>query len=280
MSIEETGTLKLIERLSSAYGVSTQRALAESLAVPANNVSAWVKRNSVPGSAIIKCALDTGADLNWLVSGELEKASFIGVSEYVDGKNLLKEITANGGKAVVTRILEAYGFTMQKELCEHLGISSGTVSTWIKRNYFPGDVVVTCALNTEVSLRWLSLGVGPKNGETKQADNNYLIPKKILVAGKLTAHDSLIIDLGFINHPFIQPLFLVGSNGSWIIDQGITEISNGKWLLSIDEQFDIYDVTLLPGKKINILNNGSSFQCDSSEVVAAGKVMLSLQMNY
>lgn len=64
----------------------------------------------------------------------------------------------DGGKAVVQRILQAYGFTMQKQLHDHLGVGNGTVSTWIKRNYFPGEVVIRCALETGADLEWLALG--------------------------------------------------------------------------------------------------------------------------
>jgi lambda repressor-like predicted transcriptional regulator len=65
-----------------------------------------------------------------------------------------------GGKAVLGRMLQAYGFSMQKELGDRFGLSSGTISTWVRRNYFPGDVVVVCALDTGVSLRWLATGQG------------------------------------------------------------------------------------------------------------------------
>ncbi|WP_234405960.1 helix-turn-helix transcriptional regulator [Pectobacterium brasiliense] len=48
--------------------------------------------------------------------------------------------------------MDAYGFTLEKQLCDLLGISSGTVSKWVRRDYFPGDVVVICALDTGVSF--------------------------------------------------------------------------------------------------------------------------------
>lgn len=44
---------------------------------------------------------------------------------------------ANGGRAVLRRILDAYGFTLQKELGDLLGISSGTISTWVRRDFSP-----------------------------------------------------------------------------------------------------------------------------------------------
>ncbi|WP_259051882.1 helix-turn-helix domain containing protein [Klebsiella sp. BIGb0407] len=74
MSNIQSSAQEVIERLLSAYGVTTQRALAEALNVPSNNVNAWSQRNSVRGNVIIKCALDTGTDLHWLVKGGKKSA--------------------------------------------------------------------------------------------------------------------------------------------------------------------------------------------------------------
>lgn len=184
--IEEKGAgAQILERLMSSYGVSTQKDLAAALEIPANNISGWTQRDSVPGNSIIKCALDTGADLQWLVTGELAKSKFESVLDVPKGGALYKEITSNGGKPVLRRVMNAYGFTLQKQLCELLGISSGTVSTCIRRNYFPGDVVITCSLDTGASLGWLALGRNFIKYEENIELNNYkmTIPKLKLQNG-------------------------------------------------------------------------------------------------
>ncbi|WP_346420835.1 helix-turn-helix domain-containing protein [Pantoea rwandensis] len=197
MSNLEPNPQEVIEGLLSAYGVATQRALAKALNVPSNNVSAWSQRNSVPGSAIIKCVLDTGVDLQWLVNGKFAKANLKRVGGLPSGAELLNEIMSSGGKAVLRRIMDAYGFTLQKQLCELLGISSGTVSTWVRRNYFPGDVVVACALDTGVSLQWLATGKGSTRNENQQDSRNYSIPHKNLTAGILQDAGCWNINLRF-----------------------------------------------------------------------------------
>uniref|UniRef100_UPI0035C72C29 helix-turn-helix domain-containing protein n=1 Tax=Serratia quinivorans TaxID=137545 RepID=UPI0035C72C29 len=113
----------IIERLTSSYGVTSQRALASSLDVPPNNVSSWVQRNSVPGSAVIKCALDTGADLRWLMTGKFENSNFEVGKSKMSGRALYEQIQASGGKPVLRRMLDAYGFRTQKELGDLLDIS-------------------------------------------------------------------------------------------------------------------------------------------------------------
>ena len=280
MSNFESNAQEVIERLFSAYGVTTQRALAEALNVPSNNVSAWSQRNSVPGSAIIKCVLDTGVDLQWLVNGELAKANYKRGAELLSGESLLNEITSNGGKAVLRRIMDAYGFTLQKQLCELLGISSGTVSTWIRRNYFPGDVVVACALETGVDLQWLALGKGKQHIETKKLSANHSIPRRNLVAGSLHEAGLWEINLSFISQSLVEPVFISSSNSAWVVDMNIGEISNGRWLMGIDGKYDVYDIALLPGRKISVTNKGTNFTCGAEEVKTAGKVVLTMDYNF
>ena len=76
------------------------------------------------------------------------------------------------------RILFAYGCTMQKDLGDLLGISSGTISTWVRRDFFPGDVVVACALDTGVSLAWLATGKGEMWENKNEPISNRLEIKK------------------------------------------------------------------------------------------------------
>lgn len=276
---ELSKSTEVLERLMSSYGVKTQKELALALGIPANNISGWTQRDSVPGNSIIKCALDTGADLQWLISGELAKANSDASQSISQGKALYEEIMSNGGKPVLRRIMDAYGFTLQKQLCDLLNISSGTVSTWVRRDYFPGDVVVTCALDTGVPLLWLATGKGmnvESNDKTMAAS---FIPRKNLTAGVLQDAGSWSIDLSFIPHEIIEPLYVFSNVGSWIVDIGVTEISNGRWLLGIDDKYDVYDVAMLPGRKISVSNKVASFICSADEVSAAGKVILTMECN-
>lgn len=280
MSNTESDAQEMIERLFSAYGVTTQRALAKALDVPSNNVSAWSQRNSVPSSAIIKCVLDTGVDLQWLVNGELAKANYERNAGLPSGERLLNEITSNGGRAVLRRIMDAYGFPLQKQLCELLGISSGTVSTWIRRKYFPGDIVVACALETGVDLQWLALGKGKQLIETNKLSTSHSIPRRNLVAGSLQEAGLWEINLSFISQTLVEPLFISSSNAAWVVDLSIGEISNGRWLMGVDDKYDVYDIALLPGRKISVTNKGTNFTCGAEEVKTAGKVVLTMDYNF
>ncbi|WP_395490772.1 helix-turn-helix domain-containing protein [Cedecea davisae] len=127
-----------------------QKELADRLEIAKSNVAGWLQRGLIRGNVIVQCALDTGADVQWLVTGECANASYGIVASKVKGKYLYDAVMSTGGRPVLRRIFDAYGFTNQKQLCDLLGISSGTVSTWIRREFFLGDVVITCALDTGI----------------------------------------------------------------------------------------------------------------------------------
>ncbi|NUA42408.1 hypothetical protein HAT93_00008 [Dickeya solani] len=180
----------VLERIMSSYGVKTQKELSEVTEIPTNTISNWVQRGNVPGNIILKCALDTGADAGWLVTGEFANANVFTHKSPLKGKALYEQILSSGGKAVLRRMLDAYGFSTQKELGDLLGIAPGTISTWIRRDFFPGDVVVTCALDTGVSLAWLATGKGsPQQNDvpvSRHDDSGIcLIPRNLLKTGKL-----------------------------------------------------------------------------------------------
>lgn len=181
-----------------------------------------------------------------------------------------------GGKAVLQRMLDAYGFTMQKQLGDMHELSSGTISTWIRRDYFPGDVVVACALDTGVSLRWLATGKGSKYDTDHTQGKMKTLTRFDILAGNLIENDKWIVDESLLSEAMTSPKYVCKGQSSWIVDFDTTDISNGRWLLSIDGDHDIYDVARIPGNKIKVSNSGTDFQCAVSEVECIGLVHLTL----
>ncbi|MCO6555862.1 MAG: helix-turn-helix domain containing protein [Gilliamella sp.] len=62
----------IIDRMVSAYRLKTMKALCEYFGVGIGVLSNRVVRNTTPAEYIIQCALDTGANLLWLCTGEGE----------------------------------------------------------------------------------------------------------------------------------------------------------------------------------------------------------------
>ena len=63
---------KIINRLVTAYGVKTVKALSEMLDTTVSVIGNRVARNTIPYDIIVKCSIDTGAKLQWLLNGEGE----------------------------------------------------------------------------------------------------------------------------------------------------------------------------------------------------------------
>ncbi|QLN46851.1 helix-turn-helix domain-containing protein [Klebsiella grimontii] len=277
MSKSDVGVSAALERVLSAYGFKQQKELAERLGIHPNNVSSWLARNVIPSNVFVECAMDTGADVRWLVKGELANARFEQVASSLKGKQLYDEIMENGGKPVLRRILDAYGFTMQKELGDLLGISSGTISTWVRRDFFPGDVVVTCALDTGVSLEWLSTGKGQMREREEGSASEFSIEKYRLESGQLKDVGYWHPDPSMIPTNTHELVFIEGVNASWLVERSASNLANGRWLISIDGALDVFDVIRLPGSKVRLINKSAQFECAVSDITPFGAVLFTLE---
>lgn len=58
-----------IERMVEAYGFTTRQALCEKLGVSKSTLATRYMRDSFPSDWVIQCALETGASLRWLTTG-------------------------------------------------------------------------------------------------------------------------------------------------------------------------------------------------------------------
>lgn len=70
--IEFDNSKNVIKRILSAYKLKTVKSLADKWNMTASVIGSRVQRNTFPSDFVIKCILDTGADLKWLCTGEGE----------------------------------------------------------------------------------------------------------------------------------------------------------------------------------------------------------------
>jgi len=295
---EKMDSQKILNRLMSAYGVASQKALAEKLGIPANNISGWIQRDSVPGNPIIKCALDTETDLRWLVSGEFANANlsrdqvsyaepFSDWPSTDSGQELIKKMLSTGGRPVLQRIMDAYKFNTQKELSEYLGISTGTISTWVRRGYFPADVVIACSLSTGVPLQWLAIGANDNISHKKIINNSNMgttraIPKFRLISGELQKDGTSYFDVCLLpDNLTLENLSLISTPSKIIlVDFNSESFANGEWLLDMDGFIEIYSVSRIPKGQVQLTNKITNIKCDISDVKALGKVVAELDFKY
>ncbi len=67
-----SGGREAIERLLKAYGFTTKQALADHLKISKSTMANRNLRDSFPAEWVIQCALETGASLLWLATGQGE----------------------------------------------------------------------------------------------------------------------------------------------------------------------------------------------------------------
>ena len=70
--IEFDNSKNVIKRILLAYKLKTVKSLADKWDMTASVIGSRVQRNTFPADFVIKCILDTGADLRWLCTGEGE----------------------------------------------------------------------------------------------------------------------------------------------------------------------------------------------------------------
>lgn len=282
MESEDKSVKEIIERILTSYGVRNRQAYSDLTKIPLPTISNWVKRGKVPGDYILQCAIDTGADIKWLIEGtELANVSSRPGVYPMKGIKLMEAMENSGGKEILQRIMQAYGFTLQKELGDHLGIPSGTMSAWVRREHFPGDVVIVCALDTGVSLYWLATGNGGIH-EQKAEDASSLpvglkqLPKYSIHTGQMVKSGMWFCDASIIDTKVINPVHVEKNGHGWLVDLDVKNIANGRWLIDVDGTCDVYDIARLPGNKLTVKNDSSHFECLVSEVICVGMVFLTL----
>lgn len=273
---------EILARILISYGVRTQQAYAELKKMPVGTIHNWIKRGKLPGDYIVMCALDTGADVRWLISGDdakVERRANAGHS--IAGERLLEAMQSSGGKIILKRLLDAYGFTMQKQLGEHLGIPSGTMSAWLRREHFPGEVVIACALDTGVSLYWLATGSGSMYPDDSPLAGNKSdtieVSKYLLSNGQLIENGYWHGDLSLLSDDANKQIMVDKAGDIFCFNTSTQTLSNGLWLISIDGVFDIYDIVRLPGNKLKVSSDSTSFECLVSDVKPKGKAEFAIK---
>ncbi|QYM92254.1 phage repressor protein CI [Dickeya zeae] len=175
-----------------------------------------------------------------------------------------------GAKAAIERLVEAYGFKNRQALCDHLGVSKSTLANRYMRDSFPADWVIQAALETGVSLRWLATGEGPKFDDAR--NDVIAIPRQKLIDGKLYDSNYYMFDKAFLSDGLKDPVVILDGDITYIADRQFDEVVDGKWLVEIEGQTSIRDLTRIPTDKVKITGGNASFECNRSEINALAKI--------
>ncbi|WP_336983970.1 MULTISPECIES: phage repressor protein CI [unclassified Cedecea] len=179
---------------------------------------------------------------------------------------------SSGGKKVIERLVEAYGFTTRQALCDHIGVSKSTMATRYMRDIFPADWVLQCTLETGVSIEWLAFGKGPKGIYDK--NKAVALIKQTLIGGKLIDSGSTLFDINFLPSNMMKPLHIVEKKSDFICDMNFDAVRDGVWVINIDDDILIRTITRLPGNRIHIDGGNSPFECALQEIKIVAKVVV------
>ncbi|HDL7640386.1 TPA: phage repressor protein CI [Yersinia enterocolitica] len=179
----------------------------------------------------------------------------------------------SGGAKVLDRIVLAYGFSSKIMLAQHFEIAGSSLSNRYRRDTFPADFVVRCMIETGVSLKWLATGEGPMHEHRIEVGTTITVDKKTLSNGKLTDAGTLILDLAFTPLPLKEPMAIVCDGNIYILETQINDLSDGKWLINIEDNSSIRDLALIPSKRIYVTGGSVPFECDLSDIKVLGRVI-------
>lgn len=176
-----------------------------------------------------------------------------------------------GGRGAIERMVEAYGFKTRQALCDHLGISKSTLATRYMRDSFPAEWVIQCALETGVSLRWLTDGQGLKG--SSQNENLVKLDKCILASGTLEMSGTYIFDKTFLPKSIKDPMLVFDDSRTYLVERNFDEISDGMWFVEIEGKISVRELTRIPVGKVRVTSSSSSitFDCAIDELKPVAK---------
>ncbi len=191
-----------------------------------------------------------------------------------DDVNLIRDcISQNrGGKEVIARILQAYGFTTRISLCNQLGVSQSTMANRYARDTFPADWVIVCHLETGASLIWLSTGVGSRFIDGR--DDKTIHLKRIdITNGNMITQNDVIADISTIPAGLLSPFILTADKTTYLADSYNGDLVDGFWFIEIDGIVSVRELYRFPGGRVRIENGKASFECQIEEIKILGKII-------
>lgn len=190
-----------------------------------------------------------------------------------DFTNRKAPVLPEGGKEPIERMLQAYGFSSRQALCRHLDVSQSTMANRIMRGNFPADWVLICSMETGASLEWLTYG----RGEPQTENHNELSPwiECIKITNGTPEKPNWVsYDASLLPDDVVTPQLIMSERVTYIVDASKTDITDGFWLIEIDNVVSIRELYRFPGNRIRVENGKASFECQVNDIKAMGKVIL------
>lgn len=173
---------------------------------------------------------------------------------------------------ILDRICEIYGFHQKIQLADHFEISASSLSNRYTRGTVSYDFAAICALETGASLKWLLTGQGQQFNDTQASSSPKEIQQFTLSEERLIKDSPLSIDPSFFSKPLTGGYGVRTDGKIHFIDKDAA-LSDGLWLVNIDDAISIRELTKLPGKKLHVAGGKVPFECGIDEIKTLGRVV-------
>ena len=154
----KTGAREAVERICEIYGVPSRLQLASFLGMSASSLSTRIMRDNFPADLVLRCALETGASIYWLTTGEGAKydhlaSDTVRIPSYkIDGSGLVQDTSVIFDKALLPNV------TGELQI-----IADGRVSYFVDiSTHLPGDGKYLIEYSGVKSIKELALLPGNK----------------------------------------------------------------------------------------------------------------------
>lgn len=173
---------------------------------------------------------------------------------------------------ILDRVCKTYGFHQKVQLADYFEISASSLSNRYSRGTISYDFAAVCALETGASLEWLLTGEGAQFSNVKNAQQPKTVPKFTLSEERLLEDTPLSIDPTIFSRPIAKGIGVRFDGKLHFIDQDAA-LSDGLWLIDIDEAVSIREITKLPGKRLHITGGKVPFECSVDDIKTLGRVV-------
>ena len=223
---------------------------------------------------------------------------FVNIKHNDQLKKLANPLNCEGGRELIERLIHLFELRNRIELSDVLGVTPNTLSTWTTRNTTPYEILTRIHLITGVSMEYLCFGTGSRQSDlldnptidtkifdnlvAKQNSNEPVLLNTFSIRkGSLDKTHEKNIDVAIpelIGLTLSENDFAVEFNSKlYFIDSADHTPNQGHYLFSVNGNYQIGELRLLPDGQVYLMLEGDKFPINNDTTKIHGKVVSVLE---
>ncbi|WP_108944118.1 helix-turn-helix domain-containing protein [Shewanella halifaxensis] len=209
---------------------------------------------------------------------------------------LNKTLNPDGGRYLIERLIHLFEVRNRVELCELIGVSPATLSTWTTRKTTPYELLVRIHLLTGWSMEYLCFGTGERGGsnpnttsedfrggiaEPTLAYNRGVLQVYCIKNGGLDPYEKFEATNNIIEHFKIKgndhDLVIKDTDNLLFINSEENEAVSGKYLFSTNNRYQLGELKLLPDGNTYLVEGDEKYPINPEITKIRGKVVSELK---